>query len=103
MTRLKKTDKVMIISGKDKGKKADVIDILPKEGKIMLKDLGLVTRHVKARKQGDVAGIRKEEAYICFSKVMPVCPSCGQPCRVGATLLSDGQRARICKKCKGIM
>ena len=103
MTRLKKTDKVMVISGKDKGKKAEVIDILPKEGKIMLKDLGLVTRHVKARKQGDVAGIRKEESYISFSKVMPVCSSCSQPCRVGATLLSDGQRARICKKCKAIM
>ncbi len=103
MMRVKKNDKVLVISGKDKGKRSDVIAILPDSGKIKVKDVAVMTKHVKARKQGDVAGIRKEESYICLSKVMPICPSCKAPCRVGAVLLKDGKRARICGRCKEIM
>lgn len=103
MMRIKKNDKVKVISGKDKGKTADVIAILPKKGKIMVKDVAVATRHVKARKQGETSGIKKEETYISLSKVMPVCPSCKKSCRVGAIDLKDGKKARICGKCKEVM
>lgn len=103
MMRIKKTDKVMVVTGKDRGKTSDVIAILPKKGKIKIKDVAVVTRHTKARKQGDISGIKKEEGYICLSKVMPICPSCKKPCRVGAKMLKDGKRARICGKCKEVM
>lgn len=103
MMRVKKNDKVMIISGKDKGKVSDVIAILPKHGKILIKDVAIVTRHVKARKQGDVAGIRKEESYIPLSKVMPICSSCKKPSRTGVIEMKDGKRARTCGKCNEIM
>jgi len=103
MERIKKKDTVVVISGKDKGKKGSVIDILPKKGKILISGVALATKHVKARKQGDVAGIKKEELYIGSSKVMPLCPSCGFACRVGVKGLDDGKSVRVCKKCKEVL
>lgn len=103
MMRVKKNDKVVVISGKDKGKVSDVIAILPKAGKIKVKDVAVQTLHMKARKQGDTARISKEEAYIPLSKVMPVCSSCNKPCRVGAVELKDGKKARVCRKCNEVM
>jgi large subunit ribosomal protein L24 len=103
MMRIKKNDKVMVISGKDKGKKSDVIAILPKKGKIMIKDVAVATRHVKARKQGEIPGIKKEESYIKLSNVMPICPSCSEPTRIGKKFLNDGKKVRVCGKCKEIM
>lgn len=103
MMRIKKNDKVMVISGKDKGKVSDVIAILPKSGKIMIKDVAVMTRHIKPRKQGEKAGIRKSESYISLCKVMPVCPACKKPCRVGVATLNDGKKARVCGQCKEVM
>lgn len=103
MMRVKKNDKVVVISGKDKGKQTEVIAILPKKGKIKLKGVAVRTKHVKARKQGDTPGIRKEEGYINLCKVMPVCGSCKQPCRIKSLTLQDGKKARMCGKCKEVM
>ena len=70
--RIKKGELVYILTGKDKGKKAAVIEILSKKGKVMVKGVALVTRHVKARKQGEVSGIKQQERYIDISNVKPV-------------------------------
>ena len=102
MAHVKKNDVVFILSGKDKGKRGTVIEVLPKKGKVLVKDIALVTRHVKARKQGDVAGIKKEEGYINVSIVMPVCASCNQACRVNTKMMEDGKRVRVCNRCKEI-
>jgi large subunit ribosomal protein L24 len=69
---IKKGDQVYVLTGKDRGKKGTVIAILPKKGKVIVKDIALVTRHVKAKKQGDISGIRREERFIHISNVMPV-------------------------------
>jgi large subunit ribosomal protein L24 len=103
MMRVKKSDKVIVVSGKDKGKTGDIIAILPKKGKIMIKDVNIITRHVKARKQGDIPGIKHEESYIKLCKVMPICGSCKNPCRIGIIVLKNGKNARVCGKCKEIM
>lgn len=103
MMRIIKTDKVVVVSGKDKGKTGDIIAISPKKGKVIIKGVNVVTRHVKARKQGDTPGIKHEESYIKLTKVMPICGSCKQPCRVSMTTLKDGKNARVCGKCKEIM
>lgn len=100
MARVKKNDVVEVISGKDKGKQGAVIEILSKKGKIIVKDIGVVTRHVKARRQGEIAGIKKEERPILLSKVMPVCSTCKKPCRVNAKILEDGKKVRSCNRCK---
>jgi large subunit ribosomal protein L24 len=101
IARVRKNDTVIILAGKDKGKQSSVIEIFPKKGKVIVKDIAIVTRHVKARKQGDVAGIKKEEGYIQLSKVMPICSSCKNPCRIN-TKLVDNKRVRVCNNCKEI-
>jgi large subunit ribosomal protein L24 len=69
---IKKGDLVYVLTGKDRGKKGSVIEILPKKGKIMVKGIAVVTRHVKARKQGETSGIKREERYIDISNVAPI-------------------------------
>ena len=79
---VKKGDTVIVVSGDDKGLKGEVLETSPKEGKVIVKGVNIVTRHVKPRKQGDVGGIVKRETPIRASKVMLVCPKCGQPTRI---------------------
>lgn len=66
---IKKNDTVYILTGKDKGKQGTVIEILPKKGKVKVRGIAVVTRHVKARRQGEVSAIKKEESYIDISNV----------------------------------
>lgn len=100
--RVKKNDTVMVISGKDKGKQGTVIGIEPKKGMVLVKGVAIATHHAKARKQGDVAGIKKQESFIDASNVMPVCTACQKPCRVGSAVLESGKKARTCKRCSEI-
>jgi len=67
---IKKGDLVYVLTGKDKGKKGTVLRVLPKENKVMVKGVALVTRHYKARKQGETSGIKKIERYINMSNVV---------------------------------
>ncbi len=98
--RVKKNDKVLIKSGKDKGKEGAVIAILPKEGKVMVKGVAVATKHIKATKQGAFSGIKKEESFIDISKVMPICTACKKPCRIASKELEQGKRIRICNRCE---
>lgn len=100
--RVKKNDTVMVIAGKDKGKQGPVIGIEPKKGLVLVKGVAIATHHVKARKQGEVSGIKKQESFIDASKVMPVCTACQKPCRVGSAILESGKKARACKRCREI-
>lgn len=94
MERIKKNDTVMVVSGKYRGKIGKVIEIWPKKGKVLVKDVAIVTRHIKAKKRNDVPGIRKEESPIALSKVMPICPVTNKPCRVASKMV-DGKKVRI--------
>lgn len=98
VARIKKNDTVMVISGKYKGKTGSVIEVLKKKNKILVKDIGIVVKHTKARKQGDVAGIKRQESYISLSNVMPVCPSSNKPCRVGSKLTDNEKRVRMSRR-----
>lgn len=100
MQTVKKNDTVKVITGKDKGKEGNVIAILPKKGKVIVKGVAIVTRHVKARKPGEVSSIKKREGSIDISNVMPVCTSCKSPCRVVSKLTDGNMRARVCANCK---
>ncbi len=94
---VKKGDKVIILSGKDKGKEGKVLEVSPKEGKVIVEGLNLVTKHVKPRKMGEQGGIVSAEAPLYACKVMLVCPKCGKPTRLGHKILADGTKERICK------
>ena len=95
---VKSGDNVMIISGKDKGHTGKVLQVSPSEGKVIVEGQNMVTKHVKPRRQGEQGGIVKAEGAIYACKVMPVCPKCGKPTRVGHTV-KDGKSVRICRKC----
>ena len=95
---VKTGDKVIIISGKDKGKEGKVLEVSPKEGKIIIEGCNMVTKHVKPRAMGQQGGIVKAEGAMYASKVMPVCPKCGKATRVGHAV-KDGKKVRVCKKC----
>lgn len=100
VARIRKNDMVMVITGKDRGKKGSVIDLNPKKEQLLVKDIALVTRHVKPRRAGETGGIKKEESFIGMSKVMPVCTACNKPTRISSKMLETGKRARMCVKCK---
>lgn len=102
MFRIKKNDRVKVLSGKDTGKEGTVINIDPKAGKVLVQGVGLVTRHLKATKPGAPAGIKQEEQYLQHAKVMPICTSCKVPCRVNVKALENGKQARMCNRCKEI-
>ena len=95
---VKTGDEVQIISGKDKGKTGKVLQVSPSEGKVIVEGLNMVTKHVKPRQQGQRGGIVKAEGALYASKVMPVCPKCKKPVRVGHEIKND-KKIRVCKKC----
>ena len=96
---VKRDDTVVILSGKDKGKKGKILETSPKEKKVIVEGANMVTKHVKPRRAGQPGGIIKAESALYASKVMLVCPSCGKPTRQGHKLLEDGTKQRTCKKC----
>jgi len=95
MVRIKRDDLVQIITGKDKGKRGTVIEVCVASGKVKIQGLALQTHHIKARKSGDVSGIKKIESFIDASNVMPICPSTDKPCRVNVKKLDSGVRQRV--------
>ena len=96
---VKKGDTVVVLSGKDKGKKGKVLEVSPKEQKVIVEGLNMVTKQVKPRRQGDASGIVKVEGALYACKVMAVCPKCGKPTRLGHKIKEDGSKARVCKLC----
>ena len=101
---IKAGDTVIVLSGDDKGKKGKVLEVSPKEGKVIVEGINLVKKHVKPRKMGDVGGIVEAEGAMYASKVQVICPSCGKPTRVGHKLVKDEngkeRSVRVCKNAK---
>ena len=98
---VKKDDTVVLLTGNEKyrGKTGKVVEVSPKEGKIIVEGINIVSKHVKPRKAGDPSGIIKTEAAVYASKVQVVCPKCNKPTRVGTKIYADGKKDRVCKKC----
>jgi large subunit ribosomal protein L24 len=97
---LRKGDRVQVITGKDKGKKGKILYALPDKSKVVVEGLNKAKRHIKPTpKNPQAGGIIEKELSIHVSNVMLVCPSCGQPTRLGHQRDKEGKRIRICKKC----
>ena len=92
-------DQVVVISGKDKGKKGKITAAYPKTGKVVVEGVNMVTKHQKARNAMQPGGIIHKEAPIDASNVMLVCPKCKKGVRVGYSVLENGTKVRVCKKC----
>ena len=96
--KIKKGDNVMVIAGKEKGKKGKIAAVDVKGNKVIVEGVNVVTRARKPRSAQDKGGLMKKEAAIDASNVMLVCPSCGNPSKIGIKEV-DGKKVRFCKKC----
>lgn len=98
---IKTGDTVVLLTGddNDKGKTGKVLEVSPKEGKVIVEGINMVSKHVKARKAGDPSGIIKAESAVYACKVQVVCPKCKKPTRIAHKIYADGKKDRMCKKC----
>lgn len=97
MLKLKKKDTVVVLTGRDKGKKGEIKEIIPTDGKVVVMGLNIVHKHKKTTKDKP-GGIHKVEAPMDISNVQLVCPKCGKPSRVKVSV-KGGEKLRACKKC----
>ena len=100
---IRKNDTVLVIAGKDRGKKGKVRKSLPRDDKVIVEGVNMIKRHSKARGAARQAGIIELEAPLNVSNVMLVCNKCNKPTRVGFSFLSDGRKARICRSCHEVI
>ena len=96
---VKRGDTVVVISGKDKGKKSEVLRVIPKTNKVIVKGVNMATKHVKANAKNRQGGIIHQEAPVNASNVMLYCNKCSKPTRVKHEILEDGTKVRKCRHC----
>ena len=101
---IRKNDNVLVITGRDRGKRGRVLRVIPDKGRLIVEGVNFIKRHTKANPQKNVkGGIVEREASLNASNVQLVCPACNAATRVGNRVLDDGSRVRICRKCKGVV
>ncbi len=103
MAKIKKNDTVKMAAGRDKGKTGKVITVFPGNNRVLVQGLNMVKKHARRTREDQQGGIIQKESPVDVSNLMVVCQKCGKPTRVGFSLLSDGTKTRICKKCKEII
>ncbi len=99
---VKNGDTVMVLSGKDRGKKGKILATIPDERKVVVEGVNVAKKHKKPRRVGEEGGIISIETPIWASKVMKVCPKCGKPSRTGVKVLENGEKVKYCKKCNEV-
>jgi len=100
---IKKGDMVIVISGKDKEKKGRVLKVIPKDEMVIVEGVNIIKKHQKPTRKYPQGGIIEKEGYLHRAKIMLICPKCDKPTRVGAKILEDGRKVRVCKKCKEVI
>jgi len=106
MSRIKVGDEVVVLSGKDKGRKGKVIERIPKKDRIIVEGVSITKRHIRATRRGQESGIVEREAPIPSCKVMLICPRCGKNARIGIKISEmdeEKEKLRICKKCNEVI
>jgi large subunit ribosomal protein L24 len=101
--KIKKGDRVEVLTGKDRGKRGEVMRAIPAEGKVIVDGVNVAKKHQRPTKATMQGGIIDKDMPIPVANVAIVCPSCGKPTRVGYKIDGDGTKVRVCKKCGGEM
>ncbi len=101
--KIKKNDTVLVISGKDRGKKGKVRFAYPDDNRLIIEGVNMIKKHMKAIKDVRQAGIIEREAPINSANVMLLCNKCNHPTRVGLRILQDGTKARVCQVCHEVI
>ena len=101
--KIRKNDTVLVIAGKDKGKKGKVRFAYPRDERILVEGINFIKRHTRARGVVRQAGIIEREAPIHISNVMFLCNRCNHPTRIGFRFLEDGRKVRVCQSCHEVI
>jgi len=101
--KIRKNDSVLVITGKDKGKKGKVRFAYPKDEKVIVEGINFIKKHSRAKGQARQAGIIDLEAPMHVSKVMYLCDKCDKPTRIGFRRLDDGRKVRYCRTCDEVI
>jgi large subunit ribosomal protein L24 len=101
---IRKNDNVVVIAGRDRGKRGRVLTVLPRKGRLIVEGVNFIKRHTRPNPQRNIkGGIVEREASLAISNVQLVCPECTATTRVGHQRLDDGRRVRVCRKCEGVV
>ena len=101
-TPVRKNDNVLVMTGKNRGKRGRVLQVLPARNRVVIEGVNFVKHHTRPNPRANVkGGIVEREAPLHASNVQIVCPECGLPTRIGRQLLGDGRKVRVCRKCDG--
>ena len=99
--RIRKGDRVRVLTGKFRGKEGEVMTVLTKQNKVIIDGVNIAKKHQKPVSQTNTGGIIDKEMPIPASNVAIICNSCGKPTRIGYRFEADGTKVRICRKCEG--
>jgi large subunit ribosomal protein L24 len=103
-TPIRRNDNVLVITGKDRGKRGRVLKVIPGRNRLIVEGVNVIKRHTRANPGKNVkGGIVEREASLAASNVQLVCPECGAQTRLGHKILGDGRKVRICRKCEGVV
>ena len=100
---IKKEDTVLVIAGKEKGKKGRVLSVMPAKSSLIIEKINIIKRHMKPNRKYAQGGIIEKEAPVHMSNVTLVCPKCNKSTRIGNLLMENGKKVRTCKKCKEVI
>jgi len=103
MAFLKKGDTVAVLSGKEKGKQGKILQVFPKDHKVIVEKIRLIKKHTKPNRDNPQGGIFEKEGLLFVDKVQLVCPKCKKNTRSAYRMLEDKQKVRLCKKCGEII
>src|SRR5215217_9182964 len=96
---IRKNDNVLVIAGKDRGKRGRVLKVVPAKNRLIVEGVNIIKRHTKPNPQRNIkGGLVEREAALHASNVQLVCPECGKPTRLGRRILGDGRKVRVCRK-----
>ena len=101
-TPVRKNDTVIVVGGKDRGKRGRVLRVIPDRNRVIVEGINFIKRHTRPNPQQNVkGGVVEREASLHASNLQIVCPECGAPTRIGHEFLGDGRKVRVCRKCDG--
>jgi large subunit ribosomal protein L24 len=104
MSTIRKNDNVIVVTGRDRGKRGRVLRVVPAKNRVIVEGVNFIKRHTKPNPQRNVkGGIVEREAGLDASNVQLLCPECGKQTRVGRRRQDDGKGVRICVKCEGVV
>ena len=102
--RLRKNDLVQVLTGKDAGKQGKILKVIPERNRVIVQGVGFTKKHTRPNPPRNIkGGIAEREAPIHASNVQVVCGECGKRARIGAKLLEDGKKVRVCRNCEGVL